>query len=483
MINDGSKLLEELVEELHSLLGKLEEETEHKEVIPKPGDLVIAKDTAPYNITTKGVMALGVFLEEDHADYRDVSGDALYEYGDIPLKVLLVNDYDEFGTKLEEVYGVNPKHFIKIGESEFHDIIEELFDGYFETTESGEFRDLREGTKVEISADLDVAEMGDPYFLEAHADDGSDFDWYKQSGLKKFEEKSEDISEVEPGDLVMPKDDNPYGITCKGVMALGLFLKETHDGWRDVRQSFEYSRGDEPLKILLLEDEGDDYQEHVFSVHPKHFEKVDREMFEEITSRYEENRFKTTTDGEFYDIEEGEVVTVTASYAVAENGDPYFLRAENSEGEYDYFRPQDLVETNEEFGEEDIKVGDYVKAKEPNPYSITNSSMKLGKVLSISGPVMYLEVVEHEESHRVGKKYNVKTKYFHKVTGIQEGDIVRYSDADWFGNEGLGEVIGFSSTSGNPLVKAVSDNGTTEEYYIDRYKVKLVAKKSGRLDK
>jgi transcription antitermination factor NusG len=75
-----------------------------------------------------------------------------------------------------------------------------------------------------------------------------------------------------------------------------------------------------------------------------------------------------------------------------------------------------------EFTEDDeLKVGDYVVPLESadDEYNITNTEMKLGKV--VEGDVdccddIMIEVVAHENGVEVGKSYSVTSKHFRKAT-------------------------------------------------------------------
>jgi hypothetical protein len=75
-----------------------------------------------------------------------------------------------------------------------------------------------------------------------------------------------------------------------------------------------------------------------------------------------------------------------------------------------------------EFTEDDeLKVGDYVVPLESadDEYEITNTKMKLGKV--VEGDVdcccyIRIEVVAHEDDKEVGNSYQVESKYFRKAT-------------------------------------------------------------------
>jgi transcription antitermination factor NusG len=72
-------------------------------------------------------------------------------------------------------------------------------------------------------------------------------------------------------------------------------------------------------------------------------------------------------------------------------------------------------------GEKPLKVGDYVVPLESadDEYNITNTEMKLGKV--VEGDVdcccyIRIEVVAHENDKEVGNSYPVESKYFRKAT-------------------------------------------------------------------
>jgi len=72
-------------------------------------------------------------------------------------------------------------------------------------------------------------------------------------------------------------------------------------------------------------------------------------------------------------------------------------------------------------GEKPLKVGDYVVSLESadDDYAITNTKMKLGKV--VEGVVdccddIRIEVVAHENDIEVGESYSVTSKHFRKAT-------------------------------------------------------------------
>lgn len=93
--------------------------------------------------------------------------------------------------------------------------------------------------------------------------------------------------------------------------------------------------------------------------------------------------------------------------------------------------------------ENKFKVGDYVKANaEGNSrYSITNYDMKKGKVISIDGSEITIEIVEHKEKSQIGAKFGVDSKCFDlyfTLSDLQFADILilqngeRYVVADGY---------------------------------------------------
>ena len=65
-----------------------------------------------------------------------------------------------------------------------------------------------------------------------------------------------------------------------------------------------------------------------------------------------------------------------------------------------------------------FKVGDIVKgnSKSDGRYNFTNSNMTRGKVTSVTGDTITIEVLEHKTRNgKVGEKYDVDPKYFDLV--------------------------------------------------------------------
>jgi hypothetical protein len=72
-----------------------------------------------------------------------------------------------------------------------------------------------------------------------------------------------------------------------------------------------------------------------------------------------------------------------------------------------------------EFTEADeLKVGDYVVPLESadDEYEITNTKMKLGKVVEGDADVIRIEVVVHEDASEIGYTYLGESKHFRKAT-------------------------------------------------------------------
>jgi hypothetical protein len=130
-----------------------------------------------------------------------------------------------------------------------------------------------------------------------------------------------------------------------------------------------------------------------------------------------------------------------------------------------------------EFTEDDeLKVGDYVVPLESadDEYNITNTEMKLGKV--VEGYVdccddIMIEVVAHENDKEVGNSYQVESKHFRKATDeevaqamqakaeqkwakigrrpgeFKKGDIVRV--VEYTGAHEIGEIVELAEYGAN----------------------------------
>ncbi|MEC0756467.1 hypothetical protein P8884_22605 [Bacillus haynesii] len=89
-----------------------------------------------------------------------------------------------------------------------------------------------------------------------------------------------------------------------------------------------------------------------------------------------------------------------------------------------------------------------------------------------------LEIVSEEEAAEIEKWAAIGRE----VGEYKAGDIVVYDDPTWFGNSGIGEVIGYGD-QGGLLVKAVGYKGLEESYYIKPNRLKLVAPIEARFDR
>lgn len=164
-------------------------------------------------------------------------------------------------------------------------------------------------------------------------------------------------------------------------------------------------------------------------------------------------------------------------------------------------------EVNAVLGSE-LKVGDYVVPLESadDEYNITNTEMKLGKV--VEGDVdcccyIRIEVVAHEDDKEVGNSYQVESKHFRKATDeevaqakaeqkwakigrkpgeFKKGDIVRVIDASFSGHESgdISEIIKYDEIKRMYEVKKMRDTVVGGWLYSDA--IELIAPVESRVD-
>ncbi|WP_081303497.1 hypothetical protein [Bacillus paralicheniformis] len=89
-----------------------------------------------------------------------------------------------------------------------------------------------------------------------------------------------------------------------------------------------------------------------------------------------------------------------------------------------------------------------------------------------------LELLPEEEAAEIEKWAAIGRE----VGEYKVGDIVVYDDPTWFGNSGIGEVIGYGD-QGGLLVEAVGYEGLEASYYIKPNRLKLVAPVEARFDR
>jgi hypothetical protein len=170
---------------------------------------------------------------------------------------------------------------------------------------------------------------------------------------------------------------------------------------------------------------------------------------------------------------------------VATCDDEYDFKAEYLDGsDYWYVYESDIIRaTDEEVAQAKAKVtapkfevGDYVVPlpEADDEYGITNTEMKLGKVIYVynDGDIK-VEIIAHEDDRNVGDSYLVNPKYFRKATDeeirwakigrkpgeFKKGDIVRY--------------LGGAPTKKGELVEVYEDTSgtTTKIKWVDDYGV------------
>lgn len=214
-----------------------------------------------------------------------------------------------------------------------------------------------------------------------------------------------------------------------------------------------------------------------------------------------------------YDITAGKYYEIIG---VDDNGDSVYL---DDDGDTQYAFLDYLGEDFEVFekvgGEKPLKVGDYVVPLESadDEYEITNTKMKLGKV--VEGDVdcccyIRIEVVAHENDKEVGNSYQVESKYFRKATDeevaqakaeyerkqaeqkwakigrkpgeFKKGDIVRVIDASFSGHENgdISEIIKYDEIKIMYEVKKMRDTVVGGWLYSDA--IELIAPVESRVD-
>ncbi|WP_440097465.1 hypothetical protein [Bacillus paralicheniformis] len=92
--------------------------------------------------------------------------------------------------------------------------------------------------------------------------------------------------------------------------------------------------------------------------------------------------------------------------------------------------------------------------------------------------VAQLELLSEEDAAEIEKWAAIGRE----VGEYKVGDIVVYDDPTWFGNSGIGEVIGYGD-QGGLLVEAVGYEGLEASYYIKPNRLKLVAPVEARFDR
>ncbi|MCG7345349.1 hypothetical protein MHZ92_14515 [Sporosarcina sp. ACRSL] len=121
-----------------------------------------------------------------------------------------------------------------------------------------------------------------------------------------------------------------------------------------------------------------------------------------------------------------------------------------------------------------LKVGDYVKPlpSADDEYSVTDRRMKLGKVveLPITGAIK-VEIIAHEESRQIGKKFAVLAKHFVKATDAEVAEAMPKPKT--------GDIVVITANT-NDSVNEVGDIGKVGDVHFNAHSVRV--KVEGRSD-
>lgn len=152
-----------------------------------------------------------------------------------------------------------------------------------------------------------------------------------------------------------------------------------------------------------------------------------------------------------------------------------------------------------EFTEDnELKVGDYVVPLESadDEYEITNTKMKLGKVVEGDADVIRIEVVVHEDASEIGYTYLGESKHFRKATDeevaqakaeqkwakigrrpgeFKKGDIVRVVECT--GAHEAGEIVELAKDGANEYL---GNDGVV--YVGEPERFELIAPVESRVD-
>ncbi|MEK3813096.1 hypothetical protein [Bacillus sp. FSL R7-0685] len=88
-----------------------------------------------------------------------------------------------------------------------------------------------------------------------------------------------------------------------------------------------------------------------------------------------------------------------------------------------------------------------------------------------------LEILSEEEAAERKKWAEIGRE----VGEYKKGDVVAYDDPEWFGNSGIGEVVGFDI--GTPRVGSVNRRGDKVSMYLDPDKLRLITPVEARFDR
>lgn len=169
----------------------------------------------------------------------------------------------------------------------------------------------------------------------------------------------------------------------------------------------EYEGSPQELKELfdlLSDNEAEESKEE--------YRKVVRSPREGDYVKFNESDDDDITVGKYYEIaaidDDGDAVFIDDGGSVN-----WVLKALFDEGEFEFFEKVG--------GEKPLKVGDYVVPLESadDEYNITNTEMKLGKVVEeLAGEYqnIRIEVIAHKDGTVVGEYFSVESKDFRKAT-------------------------------------------------------------------
>ncbi|WP_459198743.1 hypothetical protein [Bacillus subtilis] len=117
-------------------------------------------------------------------------------------------------------------------------------------------------------------------------------------------------------------------------------------------------------------------------------------------------------------------------------------------------------------------------------YEISYAHLQRNRIGIIGGEITMgfatpdqLEILSEEEASEYKKWAGIGRE----VGEYKKGDVVSYDDPEWFGNSGIGEVVGFDV--GTPRVRSVNRRGDKVSMYLDPGKLRLITPVEARFDR
>ncbi|CAF1897484.1 hypothetical protein NRS6185_03801 [Bacillus subtilis] len=117
-------------------------------------------------------------------------------------------------------------------------------------------------------------------------------------------------------------------------------------------------------------------------------------------------------------------------------------------------------------------------------YEISYAHLQRNRIGIIGGEITMgfatpdqLEILSEEEASEYKKWAGIGRE----VGEYKKGDVVSYDGPEWFGNSGIGEVVGFDV--GTPRVRSVNRRGDKVSMYLDPGKLRLITPVEARFDR